>query len=209
MVPINGRSSLTRNIEWLREYGVKDLVINLHYLPEVVVAEFGDGTAHGVRIRYSHEPELRGTAGAVREAWGLLGNDRFLVIYADNLIRLDLRRMFAVHRGEHATMTMALFWRKDAETSGVARIDGNRMVDFVEKPMRPGAGLVNAGVLLCEPDVASFIPGGFPSDFGRDVIPKLLSSGRRIGAYVMDQRDSLHWIDTPADLAATQAVVLD
>ena len=67
MVPVAGKPVLQRNIEWLRSQGVVDLVVNLHHYPEVVTDYFGDGSAFGVRLSYSYEPELLGTAGAL---WG-------------------------------------------------------------------------------------------------------------------------------------------
>ena len=67
MVPVAGKPVLQRNIEWLRSQGVVDLVVNLHHYPEVVTDYFGDGSAFGVHLHYSYEPELLGTAGAL---WG-------------------------------------------------------------------------------------------------------------------------------------------
>src|SRR3954447_24597958 len=63
MVSLGGRPLLAYNVDWLRRYGVCDLVINLHYLPEVIRSYFGDGSELGVNIRYSYEPELLGTSG--------------------------------------------------------------------------------------------------------------------------------------------------
>ena len=201
MVPIGGRPLLEWTVEWLRDNGVRDLAINLHYLPEAVVDHFGDGTGLGVRIRYSHEPQLLGTAGALLPIADWLCDDTFLVVYGDNLIRLDLDDLLSTHLRHQDFVTVALYGREDVSGSGVAELDGSgRIVRFVEKP-RQGemrSRLVNAGLLVCEPAVLDAIPPGF-SDFGRDILPTVLPD-ERVGGYIMRPTDGLAWIDTPADL---------
>src|ERR1044072_9517480 len=67
MIEIGGKPVLEHNIVWLRKYGVTDILINLHYLAEAVMNYFGDGSRFGVRLKYSYEEELLGTAGAVKK----------------------------------------------------------------------------------------------------------------------------------------------
>jgi NDP-sugar pyrophosphorylase family protein len=62
MLPVAGKPTLVRAVEWLRGWGVTELAINLHHVPERVIDRLGDGRALGVSIRYSYEAELRGTA---------------------------------------------------------------------------------------------------------------------------------------------------
>jgi mannose-1-phosphate guanylyltransferase len=207
MLPIGGRPLLERTVEWLARNGVRDLAVNLHRRPEAIAGRLGDGSGLGVRIRYSHEPELLGTAGALRPLAGWLGGSPFLVVYGDNLIDCDLERLLVLHRSAHAVLTMALFHRDDVSASGAAALDDDgRIRRFVEKPRHgeePG-NWVNAGLLLCEPRVLDFVPSARPADFGADVLPSLLSAGERVFGYRMGAGESLHWIDTPADLDAVQ-----
>ena len=210
MVPVAGKPILRRTIEWLRDQGVTDLTVNLHAYPDAVTGYFGDGGACGVRLRYSPERELLGTAGAVGAVAPWLGEEPFLVVYADNLIRCDLARLTALHRRHAAALTLALFWRDDVSASGVVALDERDLVTaFKEKP-RPGEELshwVNAGLFLCEPRVLRFIPARGASDFGHDVLPAMLAAGERLAGYRMGPDESLRWIDTPADLAATETAL--
>lgn len=83
MIPLLGKPLLLRHIEQLKKHGVKDIFINLHYLPDVIRDYFGDGSKFGVNIKYFfEEKEILGTAG------GLKGfekdiKDNFFVIYGD------------------------------------------------------------------------------------------------------------------------------
>ena len=66
MIPIAGRPLLEHVIRLLSRHGFDQLVINLHHFPEIIRDHFGDGGDWDVRIHYSLEDELLGTAGAVR-----------------------------------------------------------------------------------------------------------------------------------------------
>jgi mannose-1-phosphate guanylyltransferase len=209
MLPVGGRPLLERVVEWLERAGVTELAVNLHHLPESVSEYFGDGSAHGVHIRYSPERELLGTAGALRPLAGWLGGERFLLVYGDNLIECALERVVALHEQKRALLTVTLFRRDDPSSSGVAEVDTEgRLRGFQEKP-RAGAARsdwVNAGLLVCEPRVLDFVPAQSPSDFAADVIPAVIEAGERVYGYKMGPTESLHWIDTPDDLAAVEAL---
>jgi mannose-1-phosphate guanylyltransferase len=209
MVPVAGKSALQRNIEWLRSYGITQFVINLHYYPDMVTDYFGDGSGFGVSIQYSYEPALLGTAGALWAARRFFPKERFLVLYADNLIDCNINSFYNLHLCAGATLSMALFWRQDVSASGVVKVDeAGKIIAFKEKPL-PGEILsnwVNAGLLLCEPKVMEFIPPAQSSDFGYDVLPALLAAGEKLQGYLMQPEETLYWIDRLEDLARTEAI---
>ena len=210
MVPVAGKPVLQRNIEWLLSQGVVDLVVNLHLYPELVTDYFGDGSAFGVRLEYSYEPQLLGTAGALWGARRFLGAERFWVVYADNILNCSLKRMESLHLAQGATLTMGLFWREDLSASGVVRLDDDgRITGFKEKPAADEvlSNWVNAGVYLCEAKVHQFIPPGRACDFGHDILPAMLSAGEPMYGYILGPGETLNWIDTPADLARTGAAL--
>lgn len=211
MIPVAGRPVLERAITWLRSYDIEEVAINLHHRPDDITGFFGDGTEHGVRIRYSFEPMLLGTAGALRPlaSW-LTDRGRFLVVYGDNLIDCNLAAMTRFHEHLNALVTLALFEREDTSASGVAELDADgRVLSFKEKP-RPGTTAsrwVSAGLLVCEPSLLEFVPETGPADFGVDVLPALLGAREVVGGYRMGAGESLHWIDTPRDLAELDALL--
>lgn len=210
MVPVAGKPILMRNIEWLRSQGVVDLVVNLHHFPQAVIDYLGDGRDLGVKLAYSYEPELQGTAGALWAARRFLTSDRFWVLYADNLLTCQLNRMANLHEASKATLTMGLFWRKDVGASGVASLtDGNRITEFKEKPEENEilSHWVNAGLYLCESKILEFIPPRRVCDFGHEILPALLAAGEPMFGYTFGPGETLYWIDTPEDLACTEAIL--
>ena len=137
---------------------------------------------------------------------GRLGVD-LRPIYGDNLIRCDLGRLRAFHLEHGGAATIALHYREDVTHSGVVALDEQDQVTrFVEKP-RAGevpSHWVNAGILVLDPVVLDVIPPGIPSDFGRNILPRLLEQGERLYGYRFDATEGIWWIDTPGDFARAQ-----
>ena len=189
MVLVAGRPVLEYHITLLRELGIRDLAINLHHKPHVVMDHFGDGSAWDVRIQYSVEPELMGTAGAVRCLDAYLDGGTFLVIYGDNLFDYDLKLLLEVHAREAAVATLGLYRGENPRAGGIAGLGpSGRVWRFLEKPGPDEifSDLVSAGIYVMEPGVLDFIPEGGASDFGRDVLPRIVESDRPVFGVEME-----------------------
>lgn len=210
MVVVGGREVLLRNIDWLHSNGVDEIVVNLHHHAETVVDTVGDGSALGVSVVYSREPALLGTAGGVLAARPLIGEETFLVVYADNLFDLRLASVVAEHRASGATATMVLLERDDVRSSGVALMtEDGWITEFQEKP-RPGterSHWVNAGLLVCEATVYDAIPAMAPTDLSVDVMTVLAHRERALYGHRLAPDERVMWIDTVGDLRATESAL--
>jgi NDP-sugar pyrophosphorylase family protein len=206
MMPVGGKPLLQHHIELLRAQGVTDIGINLHYLPETITDYFGDGKKFGVRIRYSLEKEILGTAGGVKQFASFLGGEPFWVFYGDNLFVLKLETVVNFHREKKSLATIVLFEHHEPWTMGVVETDANgRVLRFVEKGPRescPPKARVNGGIYLLEPRALDYIPKDKPSDFGRDVFPEMLRRGEPL--YAMFPGIYLEDIGTPERYAKVQ-----
>lgn len=206
MVPLAGRPILEHVIRRLAAHGVDELVMNLYHRPEAIRSYFGDGSAFGVRIHYSLEQTLLGTAGALRP-WIDFFDAPFFLVYGDNLSTCDFSALGASHRSHDAFVTVALHWREDLEQSGVAELDDDgRITRFLEKPAsgQTNSHWVNAGILVLEPRSLQGIPQGRYSDFGRELLPEWIARGHRVYGYQMTGAERLWWIDRPEDLLRAQ-----
>jgi len=199
MLPIFGKPIIVHNIEMCKRFGIVDIYINLHHLPEVITGYLGDGRRFGVSITYSHEEKILGTAGGVKRLTDKLSGERFFVIYADNYFNnYDLRAIYDRHCQADADMSITLFELKDTSQSGVAVMDTENWIqEFVEKPVKGtvNSHWANAGIYLMEPGLLELIPDGF-SDFGRDVIPRYITTGYKVLGVKMP--NPVVAIDTPA-----------
>ena len=177
MLPIGGRPLLEHLLAILVAADVREVAINLHHRPEAVYSYLGDGSQLGLRVLYSQEETLLGTAGALRRLEHFLDRT-FFVLYGDVLSGLDLRRLAEFHRQRGGALTMALYREKDLARCGVAEVEpGGRIRRFVEKPKEAlSSPWAAAGVRVMEPWVLRFIPEGF-SDLGGDLFPRLVELG--------------------------------
>jgi len=181
MVPVAGRPVLRYLLEWLRAYGIQEVAINLHYRPEAIRGALGDGAALGVRLTYSYEARLLGSAGALGPLASFL-DCPFVVVYGDVLTTLDLAALAAAHRRGGAPLTLALYEADNPTECGIVGTDppalapggDGRVVRFVEKPAPEEvfSTLANAGVYLAQPEVARWVRPGERLDFGQDLFPE-------------------------------------
>jgi NDP-sugar pyrophosphorylase family protein len=203
MLPIAGRPLLEWTLRWLQRYGVDEAALNLHHLPDVVRDGLGDGSRFGMQLRYAYETELLGTAGAIHNFPDFF-DDTFLVVYGDLLMDFDLSDLIGFHQAHEALMTLALKQTDTPHSQGMIELDEDgRVLRFVEKPQAWNGDLTaNAGVYVCEPEVAVRIGAGV-RDFGHDVIPELLAQGAPV--YGRPLRGYLRDIGTPEAYAQAQA----
>jgi NDP-sugar pyrophosphorylase family protein len=108
LVPVAGRPFLFHQLELLRAHRARRIVLCVGHLGEQIEAAVGDGHAFGLEVAYAYDrPGLAGTAGAVRGALPLLGEE-FLVLYGDTYLRIDYRAVQDAFRrsGLPALMTV-------------------------------------------------------------------------------------------------------
>ena len=191
LAPLNGRPLLEHQLSYLAAAGVTEVAINVHHLPELVM-EAIERIDTIASIRVSHEPELLGTAGALRPLRDFL-DESFVVLYGDVVTDADLGELMAHHRSRKALATLTYYRSEELAAKGLMTVSGGgRVASFVEKPTTTTApAFVNAGLYVLEPEIVLLVDDGF-SDFGNDVWPRLASEGERlfgyelVGAYVRD-----------------------
>jgi mannose-1-phosphate guanylyltransferase len=188
MVPVINRPVMEHILRLLARHGFSETIANLHWFPDLIEGYFGDGSACGVSLAYSHEEALLGTSGGVRKAADFLG-DSFLVISGDALTDIDLKTMREFHESHDGIATLATKRVEDTTQFGVA-ITGSdgRIQGFQEKPAAAEAlsDLANCGIYMFRSEIFDFFPApgtskaagpedpeGF-ADWAMDVFPHLL-----------------------------------
>ena len=188
MVPVANRPVMEHIVRLLAHHGFGEAIANLHWFPETIEDRFGNGSDFGIGLSYSHEEQLLGTSGGVRNAAGFLG-DSFLVISGDALTDIDLGAMREFHESHDGVATLATKRVADTSQFGVAitGADG-RIQGFQEKPDPSEAlsDLANCGIYMFRSEVFDFFPQpgsskaageGDPPGFAvwvMDVFPALL-----------------------------------
>jgi mannose-1-phosphate guanylyltransferase len=197
LLPIANRPFLERQLDWLAEAGVDEVILSLGYRPDAFLERFPGGSVPGspLRLRLAVEPEPLGTGGAIRFA-AAAGDvaERFLVCNGDVLSTLDLSALLRFHDERGAQASIALTRVEDPSAFGVVptSTDG-RVLGFVEKPPRGSAPTdwINAGVYVFEASVLDAIPDGRPVSVERETFPALLAADGKVFA----RQDPAYWLD--------------
>jgi NDP-sugar pyrophosphorylase family protein len=185
LVDVGGEPLLARQLAYLGRQGVDRAVVNAHHLAAQVRA-FARAHRPPPALEVVVEDELLGTAGGVRNALPLLGDEPFLVLYGDVLVDEPLAPLLARHRASGAAATLACYRADRTTDKGVIDLAaGDRVAGFREKPPpgSDGPGWVNAGIYVVEPSLVGALLPGVPLDFGADVLPDALARGEAIVAH--------------------------
>jgi mannose-1-phosphate guanylyltransferase / phosphomannomutase len=188
MVPIANRPIMEHIVELLRRHGITDLVSILYFQPEHITSHFGDGSAFGVNMQYVTAESDYGTAGAVRNATDLLGDDRIMVISGDVLTDFDLSAVIRSHEERGADATIALTSVENPLAFGIVILDETtgRIERFLEKPTwgEVFSDTINTGIYILEPSALRRVPLHTNCDFSKDLYPQMLREGAGLYGYV-------------------------
>jgi len=197
-LPVAGRTLVERIIERLAAQGVRDLILNLHHLPETVTGILGDGTRHGVRVRYSFEQPLLGSAGGPRRAFSLVDADRLWLVNGDTLATIDLDAMAASHAASGALVTMAVIPNHDPVHYSGVLIDGSDAVTGFSRRGSSERSWHFVGTQLAEREAFCGVLDGVRSESVNGVYPELIA--RQPGAVRVFRADTAFLdIGTTAD----------
>jgi NDP-sugar pyrophosphorylase family protein len=149
-----GRSVLTHIIEHLSDQGIRRAVLLTGQNRERIEKEFGN-EYENVNLDYVEEDSPRGTAAALQEVEAELGDESFVVLNGHVITDVDLDEMLRTHREQNSMATIALTTVEDPSKYGVARLKGQQILGFEEKPSSDEAPsrLINAGTYVFEPEI--------------------------------------------------------
>jgi mannose-1-phosphate guanylyltransferase len=194
LLPIANRPHIEHIFDLLLEHEVKEAVLLTSYLAETFEQSVRVAGARGILLEVTHEEEPLGTAGAIKNAESLLGDDAFLIFNGDILTDADLTSIIGWHRDRSAEATIVLSPVENPSAFGVVPTDEDgRVLGFIEKPPRDEAptNLINAGIYVFEPSVLERIPSGEVWSAERQLFPDLVDDGAALYATAIDA----YWMD--------------
>ncbi len=193
VVPLLNVPFLHHQLALLGAHGIRDVILSVSHMPEVIRSIMGDGRAAGVRLRYVVEGEPLGTAGGVRNAADLV-EGRVVVLNGDVLTDFDLGAMLAAHEAKRALATIFLAPVENPTAYGLVELEADgRVHRFLEKPGwdEVTTDTINAGIYVLERELLDLIPKGQPYSMEREFFPDLLE--RRVPFFGYVPR--AYWLD--------------
>jgi NDP-sugar pyrophosphorylase family protein len=143
-------------------------------MAEKIESYFGSGNQVGLRLCYSREHEPLGTGGALKLAEPLI-SDPVLVLNGDSYVEWSLVPMLQLLTAKEADLVIILQAVVDVARYGTVALDHDgRITQFIEKGVRGGPGLINAGVYLLRKQIVRALRTGTAISLEREVFPRLL-----------------------------------
>ncbi len=188
MVPVLGKPVLHHQIELCRKHGFTHIALLVQHRHEKIAEYFGDGSTFGVTLSYAIEDEPRGTAGALRDALPRLA-DRFLLLYGDTFMDVDLSKLWNAHATSGAVGTLFLHPNDHPQDSDLVEIDAHGAVRSILPYPHPEGrevrNLVNAALYVLErAGLQDVTPAEGKADIAKHMFPRMLELGRRLHGYV-------------------------
>jgi len=192
LVKVYGKPLLEWWIILFEQYGISEVLINLHHLP-AQVKMFVENYPTDVKFTFSYENKLLGSAGTLIANKNFVDDENeFFIFYSDNLTNYNLTNFLNFHRNHTNNFSMALFRTNDPKSKGIAVLDeDNTIIEFEEKPKNPKSDLANAGIYIASPYIFHVLPKQINDDIldiGFNLLPKLVGemSGWETDGYLID-----------------------
>jgi len=196
LLPLLLQPMLDHILAQLPRHGIRDVIINLHHHADQLARWLGDGSCWGVHLSLSFEPEILGTAGALKRVEPLLRDAPFFVLNADVLIDVDLQALWHWHCQHQALVTMVLRPDPAARSYGAVIVDADERVRLINgRPSThvPATGeeMMFACVQVVDPQVLEHIPPHGFSMTTSEVYPALIERYAAVYGY----RYTGYWMD--------------
>lgn len=188
MLEVGNKPILETMIMSLKRQGFRNFYISTHYLKNVIMDHFKDGSDIGVNIKYVNESEPLGTGGAL----GLLPSDieegSIIVINGDILTDLDFTKILQHHIETQAAATMCVRSYEYSIPYGVVSGNEGYATDFIEKPTY--SYNINAGIYVLDRKVLDYVKKRNYVDLP-NVLKTISLDGQKIAMYTFHN----YWLD--------------
>ena len=181
LAEVRGRPFIERLLTRLSHFRYERAILCVGYRGAQVRETLGDRFG-ALTLSYSFEDYPLGTAGALRNALGMVEAPHILAMNGDSYCEIDYAGLAATHVRFGAAATIAVLRREDCGGAGVVELDAdNRVVAFASRPDRPGPGLINAGVYMFRKDALLAVPTGRAVSLEEETFPALAAKRTLFG----------------------------
>lgn len=200
MLEIQGRPLLEYTIRHLKNCGIQEILINTHYLGNMIQEYFQDGKKFGVHIQYLHEDSPSGSAGALIKAEKIIKKmnpSSFLVLYGDVITNHPFEALIKEHEESNSKRVATIITHKRKNSNSIVCVDEKikqvrklleRPSEEEKLPYKDQETRVNSGLYCFSQEIFSYLPDLKAQeicDFPRDIFPKIINDGK---LYIQDHQ---------------------
>lgn len=188
MLKVGGKPMLETLINNFKKHGFYKFYISTHYLPEVIMNYFGDGSEFNIEITYVHEEAPLGTGGALSLLPDDLPKEPLIMINGDILTNVDFSKVLDFHERQASDATMCV---RDYEVKipfGVIEGEGHEIKGMIEKPTY--RYFVNAGIYIVSNNIINSLSKNIRLD-----MPSLFEQKQAEGLNTLKFPIHEYWLD--------------
>jgi N-acetyl-alpha-D-muramate 1-phosphate uridylyltransferase len=180
LLEVAGKPFIDHQLAYLASQGIREAVLSVGFLGEMLEAHVGDGSRFGIQVSYSYDgSKLLGTGGAVKKAARNIQTP-FFVLYGDSYLPIDWRSVQDTFDNSQGDGLMTVYQNKDLwDASNVVFKDGHVVV-YDKFKKSPDMAFIDYGLEIFRPEVFEAWPVDEPFDLAL-VMSKLVAAGRMIG----------------------------
>ncbi|MBI2549684.1 hypothetical protein HYV83_00695 [Candidatus Woesearchaeota archaeon] len=187
---VKNTTVVEKAVKKLRENGFKDIyIVARHNVLTKVFDIMKDGSSHNVKVTYIEEKESDGSADTLRLLKGKISTN-FLAVYGHIIFdKVNIEELWNQHiKQGTAVATLILTTAPNPSEKGTVKVEGNRILEFIQKPRKTDVYLVFSPIFVATPEI--FNTEGSSLEY--DVFPKLAEQGLLFGHTSAEKEQHIH-----------------
>jgi MurNAc alpha-1-phosphate uridylyltransferase len=205
LVDVAGKPFIVRQLSYLREQGINNVVLCIGYLGHMVREVVGSGESFGLEVSYSEDgPNLLGTGGALARAIPFLDDD-FFVLYGDSFLPLDFHAVQEAYQMSKKPALMTVLQNRNQWDMSNVLFRAGELVEYNKREPRQEMSYIDYGLSIVSASVLKTYPFGQPFDLAD--LYHALSLKAQLAGYEVQQR--FYEIGTHSGLKETEEYFLN
>ena len=186
MVVINGKPFLQYQLEFIKRFGISEVLLLVSYLGDQIRDYFGAGPKFGLKIDYAFDETPLGTGGALKNAGNKLAEE-FLLLNGDTFLPIDYGQLIDCFRRYKKMGTIVVYDNSQEVVPNNIAVGEANLVTGYSKSGAQGMTHVDAGAIAFKRDILAFIPEGSVCSLEEEIFPELIRRDE-LSAFVTNQR---------------------
>ncbi len=200
MAPVNGKPFLAYLFDYVNQQKATRVILSLGYKHKVVIDWLEEQDLY-FELDYVVESEPLGTGGGILAAMEVAETDDVAVLNGDTMFQVNMKELYAFHKSNNATTSLALKKMHKFDRYGVVNADTSGIITSFEEKKFKEEGLINGGVYFINRE--AFLAKNLPEKFSfeKDYLEKFVKEKRFYG---YTSEDYFIDIGIPTDYASAQ-----
>lgn len=186
MIAIHDKPFLQYQLEFIKSFGLNEVVLLVGYLVNQIREYFGGGAKFGLKIEYSCEDTPLGTAGSLRNAGDKLGEE-FLLLNSDTFLPIDYDELIKYFCQSNKAGIITAYNNFDKIAPNNTTIGKSNLVIDYNKEDSKGMTHLDAGVMVFKKGILDIIPNAQVCSLEETVYDYLIKT-KQLSAFITNQR---------------------